>query len=90
LSWQKAFTGDFKGKKHWPKYLGVDSKGYEILPYSKHKEIFVVVLFRGYTSDDLVTFDGKNNIKHPCKIYFYVFSNEADYKTFCSGVSFLV
>jgi hypothetical protein len=51
-----------------------------------------VVLFRGYTSDDLVTFDGKNNIglKHPCKIYFYVFSNEADYKTFCSGVSFLV
>jgi hypothetical protein len=82
LSWQKAFTGDFKGKKHWPKYLGVDSKGYEILPFSKHKEIFVVVLFRGFTSDDLVTFDGKNNI--------YVFSNEADYKTFCSGVSFLV
>jgi hypothetical protein len=118
-TWQKAITFDYKKKKFYPKYLGVDIKGYEILPYSKHEKLKVLIYYQGlyyykgfsisdvkkhnkfnivvfyqglYYYKGLIISDVNDNIifEGSKKIYYYVFSNEADFNTFCSRVSFLV
>jgi hypothetical protein len=46
-TWRKAITFNINKKKSYSKYLRVNSKGFEILPYSKHENLEILIYYQG-------------------------------------------
>jgi hypothetical protein len=70
-TWQKAITFNIIKKKSYIKYLRVNSKGYEILPYSKHENLEILIYYQGlYYCKGLSILDVKKHKKVNVVVFY--------------------